>query len=266
MLPSLLVFVYSVLIPPILCCSLAPSPKDLPIRAVAPAPAIPTAIVTPFARLLSVLPILPSTALAPSFTATIAFTDILPMDFKLLLIPWRILLAPSFTAIKGLATTLPTDFSTPPTLPRGALALSLKVTKGLATVFPTDFREFLTFVIPLVAPSLIEIKGLATSFPTVRTPTLILFSPDVALSWIPTATEVTLSRSPPKVFLILAKPCEARSLIFTIGVKVVAISLSLCLIFPTVLTVRSFSLITGENTFLVRSLILWVILSTFSVA
>ena len=107
---------------------------------------------------------------------------------------------------------------------------------------------------------------MATIFFTVARATLTLLIPAVAPSFILTTADTALDPSPPNVFLILEMPCVARSLILTIGVYVVAISLSLCLILPTVGDTISFKWIIGDTAVFLISLIFSTISSTFLLA
>ena len=175
------------------------------------------------------------------------------------------LLAPSFTATIGLDIIFPTSFNEDLIDPNTFVAPSLSFTNGVNTLL-TALSPLFTLLSTFVAPSLAFITGVATIFFTVARATLTLLIPAVAPSFILTTADTALDPSPPNVFLILEMPCVARSLILTIGVYVVAISLSLCLILPTVGDTISFKWIIGDTAVFLISLIFSTISSTFLLA
>ena len=145
----------SVSTPPILCSSFEPSNREPVITA-------DTAIVAPLAKVLSIPPILPSTALAISLTFTSGAATALPKAESLLLTLLIIPEAVSLILIKGLATMCPTALILLVILETIREAVSLTRITGLAIVLPTVLKVFLTLVRVAEAESLNLTNGAAT--------------------------------------------------------------------------------------------------------
>ena len=133
-----------------------------------PAPAIPTAIVTPFAMPPSMFFMDDSPAVAPSLIAMIGLTTMLPTDFSFEPIVPSTLLAVSFALITGDAIFFPTVLTALLIFVIFALASSFVLMTGDTIFFPTDLTALLTFVIFALASSFALMTGDAASLPNCR--------------------------------------------------------------------------------------------------